>query len=440
MSPTVVTADLVTPTLLQNLKRSERHVEPIDRITTLTTVPFTGRPSPFAPPAPLKSCLCFQPSPTFAMEPLSNTTRASLLSTCKRLPKVELHAHLTGSIPDSLLLAFLQEDHPSPASLPSASAVLLSPRTTPRSLSSCFAVFRTIHACVRTSARLARATRAVLDMYSADGCVYLELRTTPRALDDLSADAYVRCAARAIAAWHAAHPGGMRARLLVSVDRAQTACAAEAAVACAEGLVGMPAGSALAGLVVGVELSGNPEKGRFGMFEGCLRRFRERCGRGVALHFAEVLDEEEAREMLAFAPERVGHAVCMSEEVAGELMERGIPVEACLTSNLVTKSVASVEEHPVLNRLKDHPFALCCDDAGVFRTSLSEEYFTYACALVGKLEKLDGASGAGGAELAASEALRAITANAIEMSFADKDTKRELYVKLASAESIGSTS
>lgn len=350
-------------------------------------------------------------------------------------PKVELHAHLAGSIPDELLLEMLEEDRSVDSASPRASAVpppvqsvsaLLhaTPSDGRRSLEECFSIFGAIHRCIRSGERLRRAVRAVLEFYSDDGCVYLELRTTPRRLDDLSEYEYLLCVLATLSDWHRGHIGGMQCRLLVSVNRAAPTAAAEAALAWADELSSLPQSHPCAGLTVGVELSGNPEKASFAVFEPYFRALREKCARRmpITLHFAEVPNDEEAHEMLAFKPDRFGHAVCMSDSVAKCLVESRIPVEACLTSNLITRSVSAASEHPILGRLAGHPFALCCDDAGVFRTSLSEEYFQYARALASK----DGIVQLSDVR----DALVAVTEKAIDMSFADGFTKRLLLARL----------
>ena len=57
------------------------------------------------------------------------------------------------------------------------------------------------------------------------------------------------------------------------------------------------------------------------------------------------------------------------------LRERDIPLEICITSNLVTGVVARLEDHPV-RRLFDAgvPIILNSDDPAMFRCSLTGEF------------------------------------------------------------------
>lgn len=100
----------------------------------------------------------------------------------KRLPKAELHAHLHGCVRRSTL-----RELAAAAGSVSAPAITLPDAT--RSLSDCFAMFGAIHAVVRTSAAVSRIVREALEDAHADGVWYVELRTTPRRLDDAAVDA-----------------------------------------------------------------------------------------------------------------------------------------------------------------------------------------------------------------------------------------------------------
>lgn len=54
----------------------------------------------------------------------------------------------------------------------------------PNDLAECFQVFGILHRLITNTDVLGEITRRVLDDFHADNCVYLELRTTPRAIKD----------------------------------------------------------------------------------------------------------------------------------------------------------------------------------------------------------------------------------------------------------------
>ena len=124
---------------------------------------------------------------------------SKLIQFTKHIPKIEIHAHLNGSIRESTLVEFMTEQKTitqlSPSLLnllqftSSSSSSSSSSSTTTlnneynsrqRSLSQCFEIFPLIHQSVNTTNHLKRITEeALLDFSNAYVC-YLELRTTPR--------------------------------------------------------------------------------------------------------------------------------------------------------------------------------------------------------------------------------------------------------------------
>ncbi len=72
------------------------------------------------------------------------------------------------------------------------------------------------------------------------------------------------------------------------------------------------------------------------------------------IHAGEADGVESIRSAVSFGTKRIGHGVhCVEEEaMVHELIEQGITLECCPISNLHTKAVASMEEHPVVPLLR----------------------------------------------------------------------------------------
>ena len=284
--------------------------------------------------------------------------RGAMEDFCRRMPKVELHAHLHGSVRMETVASLL-EGRARRAGSEEAAAELRGRAAELRritsalgelSLDECFVVFACVHAAVRRRADVERLTREVLEDFEADNVRYLELRTTPRPLEDASKAEYVAAVERSIAAFAAARAGGrgMAVRLILSVDR--TASVEEAADTLA-----LARSSAA---VVGLDFSGNPTRGRpFQAFRHLFEAARA-AGLGTTVHVAEVDAPDETAAVIAFGPDRVGHACVLNARNLRALHASAIPIEVCPTSNLKTLGLADLSEHPTLRLwTSSHPHA-----------------------------------------------------------------------------------
>ena len=307
---------------------------------------------------------------------------ASLRRFCASLPKAELHAHLHGSARLSTIVALAP---------PSARTTLHRLQQLDSwSLEECFAAFGAIHQTVTKLSAVRRITADVLSAFAADGVRYLELRTTPRPLDDADAEGYVR----AVLAVFAEHEGSARARasrtaewvlrprLLLSVDRSGSPEQALRTVELAARLRATVHGADLR--LLGVDFSGNPNRAGFADFAPAFAAARKH-GLRVAAHVAEVDAPLDTAAVLAFRPERLGHALLLSDEQASALETSPIPIELCPTSNCMTLGLGNLGSHPTLRRWLGgaYPVSINTDDAGVFNTTLSRELAAVgaACAL-----------------------------------------------------------
>jgi aminodeoxyfutalosine deaminase len=101
------------------------------------------------------------------------------------------------------------------------------------------------------------------------------------------------------------------------------------------------------------------------------------AGLRLTAHAGETAGPESIRAALEIGAERIGHGIRAVDDadLMRQLREEQIPLEVCITSNVRTGAVASLEAHPV-RRLFDSgvPVTLNTDDPGVFETDLAREF------------------------------------------------------------------
>ena len=251
-----------------------------------------------------------------------------------------------------------------------------------------FMIFKIVHTLVDDKHSLAMVTCDVINEFHEDGVSYLELRSTPRAneANKITKRSYVETILDAIQ--ETTKHIGIIVRFLLSIDRRQSISEAEDTVDLA-----IEYKENYNGLVVGVDLSGDPKIGNAGEFLPCLTRARS-AGLKLALHVAEVPNIDETKTLLGFSPDRIGHGTCIYPDRGGDkelvdmILQAKIPLELCLTSNVKCRTVKSYEDHHFGDwRKNNHPAVICTDDKGVFTSSLSDEYL--AAAKTFGLSKMD---------------------------------------------------
>ncbi|KAI8820215.1 uncharacterized protein EV422DRAFT_497052 [Fimicolochytrium jonesii] len=300
-----------------------------------------------------------------------------LLDFCRRLPKVELHAHLNGSIPPAALkdLALrklgqrLHKDDAAQEALNVLNA-LDEVECTGLTFGICvrfFPLFPAIYALTNDEESLTFIAHSVIDGFKNDGVRYLEVRSGPRDAPEtgMTKETYIQTLLKAFGS---ASCDDILVKLIVAIDRKQTKDGAE-------GVIDLALKHRDEG-IVGVDLCGDPSYGHFDNVAKDAMRKAKSAGLKVTIHLGEVDGRhDESLSMLSIPPDRLGHATYMSDEVRQRVYQERIPIEICMTSNVLTKTVPSYEEHHLGDALReDHPSVLCTDDVGIMRSTLSNEY------------------------------------------------------------------
>lgn len=291
------------------------------------------------------------------------------------MPKVELHAHLNGSLSETTmnkLIALKQKKCCDGKMQPGLNFNCLSAS----SLSECFRLFSVIHEITDSPEAIKMATTDVITDFYNDGVCHLEIRSTPKEVaGTMSQRLYVQSVLAAIKECKDTFPA-MSMKLILSVNRGNPVSIAEETVNLA--VEYFSSGDD----VVGLDLSGNPLEGNISSLIPILQ-YGKNAGLKLSLHMAETPNtSDEASNLLKLRPDRIGHGTYLhpskggSQENLSTLQQLQIPLEICLTSNIISRTIPSYSEHhfPLWRRI-DYPCVLCTDDKGIFNTCLSNEYY-----------------------------------------------------------------
>ena len=173
--------------------------------------------------------------------------------------------------------------------------------------------------------------------------------------------------------------------------------------------------------VVAFGLGGDEERGPAKLFEDVYREARD-CGLHTLAHAGETVGPESVRDALELLQvERIGHGLSAvrDPEVMSLLRQRGIPLEACPGSNVALGLVSELSEYPLPAFLEAGvTMTLNSDDPALFGTSIGEEFSRAAEAFSLSAERMAG-----------------LSENAVRAAFLPKDEKQRLLEQIQQAAS-----
>eukprot|EP00924_Labyrinthula_sp_SR-Ha-C_P011034 maker-scaffold_33-snap-gene-3.72-mRNA-1 protein AED:0.26 eAED:0.26 QI:179/1/1/1/1/1/2/711/351 len=291
-----------------------------------------------------------------------------------KFPKIELHAHLNGSVSVATLQELLEidphlvsEDDLTKFHTLRENMNNFGNKTTEEILDECFFLFKIIHQIVVTKEALEFITKSVIEDFAADNVIYLEIRTTPKKTPYMSKKEYLKTFLAQVDKSN--QDLDIQSRAIISIDRSKSLKEARENLRLAQHFR-----EKFPNLVVGIDFSGNPNEGNFSDFLPILKHARN-LGFKITVHCGEVLNEKEVDNILNFSPERLGHCLFVSSEQMKKIRKQNIPVEVCPSSNMITLGLKDLSQHPGLNTWlqTNQNITICTDDSGIMNTALSQE-------------------------------------------------------------------
>lgn len=178
-------------------------------------------------------------------------------------------------------------------------------------------------------------------------------------------------------------------------------------------------------MVIGVGLGGDEETGPAKLFGEVFQVAKSR-GLHVVAHAGEVVGPQSIWDSLkTLHVERIGHGLSAVQdpELVAHLVEKQIPIEICLTSNVITqKYVTRVQDHPVRELF----------DRGVLVVVNTDDPTFFNCTIIDEFWQLHSKLGFTMAEI------KRLVLNGFEASFLTCEEKNHYFSQVEAAWSVAS--
>lgn len=298
-------------------------------------------------------------------------------NTIQDMSKVELHRHLEGSIRIPTLIDICRaHDIPLPSYDRDEMAKLIHLPEQAENLSGFLQPFRLLKFSFVDKEAIARIAYEAVEDAALDGITYVEFRFSPEFMAfyyRLSITDVMDAIVEGVDLAQKRYP--ITAKLIVSISRDLNAATmkmpwpspaevAAVAVDYAErGVVGLD--------LAGVESGYPPE-----LFMGAFRIVKD-AGLGITVHAGEDEGPESVKKAIKnLGAKRIGHGVRIihDPDVVKLAIDRGVVLEICPTSNVLTHAAPSLDEHPI-RRLYDAGVKVTVntDDPGICNVTLTSE-------------------------------------------------------------------
>lgn len=302
---------------------------------------------------------------------MSGLNAQTNFSAIKRLPKIDLHRHLEGSLRLETLYEIAQVHD---LGIPVRSLEALRPYVQviddPAHHEAFLRKFEVLRHFYRTPETIHRLVYEAVADAAQDNVKYLELRFSPQALSRVRNFPLGEVTDWVITAVdQASKDHDIQVGLIVTLVRHDPLEQAREVAGVAFERFGKG--------IVGIDLAGNEVRFPSAPFTPLFKEAKD-VGMGITVHAGEWASAHGVREAIVeLYADRIGHGIRAIENsrILRLVRERGVALEICLTSNLQTGVVHSLTHHPLIDILDLGMNAtLNTDDPSVSDVTLTDEY------------------------------------------------------------------
>lgn len=281
---------------------------------------------------------------------------------------IDLHLHLDGAITPEIAKKLAQlQGITLPAQDDDALRAMLTVPADCTSLNDFLSCFALPDSLMQTAEGLREAVRLVMDDAMSRGVIYAELRFAPQ----LHTDGGMTQEEAVLGALDGLKQSQLKGNLILCCMRgADTADANFETLELAKKYLTEDGG------VVAIDLAGAEALFPTKDYRALFARAKE-YGVPFTIHAGEADGADSIRDAIGFGASRIGHGVrCYEDPALTELViERGIPLEMCPTSNRQTHAVENMQDYPFMDYLNNGvKVTLNTDDPAIEGVTLAGEY------------------------------------------------------------------
>jgi len=290
----------------------------------------------------------------------------------KKLPKVELHRHLEGSLRVPTMMEIVRAHDLDVKNTGYLRPLVQVEHEDPYTFENFLSKFGTLRLFYKSPEIIKRITWEAIEDAALDNIRYLELRFTPVALGRAEGFPMAQVVDWVIdSVKEASSKYKILVRLIVSINRHESISQAEKVLEIA--LDRQDQG------IVGIDLAGNEANFSAKPFQELFSAAKKQ-GLKLTIHAGEWGGAENVRQAIeVLGADRIGHGIRVMEDpdIVALAKERGTLFEVCVTSNHHSGAVRKLLDHPIRMMLQEGlNVTINTDDPSISRISLSSEYQT----------------------------------------------------------------